>query len=88
MLRNIENIIGAEIKEGTIIAILDNHISSKEKHEKYFSTRWFDDNKQAENVWSELVEYIVRNHDAEIAYREYPKISRRRKELTIGGLKQ
>lgn len=79
-----KNIIQAVIKEGTTIAILDNKISSKEKHEKYFSGRWFDSSEDVENVWNELLTDINKKYNIKIIEKEYPKINRKRKELTIG----
>lgn len=81
---NKENIIQAVIKEGTTIAILDNKISSKEKHEKYFSGRWFEDKVTAEKVWNELVAYIDKSYSIEVIEKKYPKINKKRRELIVG----
>lgn len=83
MLKNVNEIIGATIKEGTTLAILDNKISSKEKHEKYFSGRWFESVEEAENIWNELVANISKVYNIEMFEKEYPAINRKRRELTI-----
>ena len=81
MLEN--NIIGSVIKEGTVIAIFNNAISSKEKHDKYFSVKWFDDNIEAENKWNELTMRIKEHFKTETIMKKYSAVVR--KELIIGG---
>lgn len=80
---NIEN-IEAKIKEGTVIGILDNKISSKEKDNRYFSGRWLENQEVAESFWKEIIEKISKYHDIEIIEKEYPTINRSRRELIVG----
>lgn len=79
----IEHIVDA-IDTGTVIAILDNKISSKAKGEKYFSGRWLINNIAVEKAWDKLIEDISKIYEIEIIDKNYPAIGRKRKELTVG----
>ena len=76
--------IEARIKEGTIIAVLDTKISSKEKGQRYFSGRWLKDIETAEKEWEYMKKEISKQHEIEIVDKYYTDIDRSRRELRVG----
>ena len=78
--------IEARIKEGTIIAILDNKISSKEKGDIFFGGRWLVDKEQANEHWENIVKEVSKHYKTKIIDKYYEEIGRARKELIIGEL--
>ncbi len=75
------------IEPGTIIAILDNKISSKRHWQKYFSGRWLKDIETAETYWIGLLDFLNKHFHIEIIEKEYPKICRSRREIVVGEYK-
>jgi len=75
--------LGSETKKGTIITILDNKISSKEKGEKYFNGKWYKDEAEAEKAWNYLVKNIGKKYSIEINEKYYPATGKMRREMTI-----
>lgn len=76
--------IEATVEPGTIIAILGDQISSKEKGDKYFSNRCLGETELAEKFWKELVEFTNRYFETRIINKEYPAIKTSRRELVVG----
>lgn len=76
--------ISARIKTGTVIAIMERKIASKEEGEKHFSCRWQDNEEDAEKVWLEILEKVSRRFEYEIKEKLIVDINIKRREMTVG----
>ena len=76
--------LGSDIKEGTIIAVTGNKVSSKEKHEKYYNGKWYDDNKQAMDAWEYFKAMASNSFKITVEEKYYSSTDVTRLELLVG----